>query len=292
VGDATGWLRPFKGKGITTAILTGVVAADTIIHNGVSEEALSQYQKKCAALLQDHLYGWGVRTSCRLASRWGFMRHILNFAKEDPEAYDALFKSVSGHDSFRNILRGSLSLKTFIRFMRFYLEKNSFMAPLMRMRKKVPAPLKRRGFTMEEVLIRRLSMKDIEGVLSIDEKITGSTHEVYWEGVIANYIDRNPAACLAAEVDGKMVGFILGDVRGWEFNIPLSGWIEILGVDPQYQGKGIGGKLADSLFEYFRKNNIHSVHAMINWNDADLVDYFRSLGFARGNFIHMERTLD
>jgi len=115
---------------------------------------------------------------------------------------------------------------------------------------------------------------------------------VYWEGIVANYIDRSPAGCLATEINGEMVGFILGDVRGWEFNIPLSGWIEILGVDPEYQGKGVGRKRADSLFDYFKKNNIQSVHTVINWDDADMVDYFRSLGFSRGNFTHLEKTLD
>lgn len=292
VGDATGWLRPFKGKGIAAAITAGVEAADTIVYQGISEKALAHYQERCAQLLHDRIYGRGVRTFSWLAARSGLMKVMLGFAREEPVAYDALFRSVSGHDSFKNILKASLNVSTLLRFCRFCIESNRFTSASLRRLKKLTASLQRKGSIMEEMLIRRLTMQDIESVLRIDEKITGRSHEVYWEGIIANYIDRSPAACLAAEVDGKMVGFILGDVRGWEFNIPLSGWIEVLGVDPNYQGKGIGRKLASLLFDYFRRNNIQRVHTMINWNDADLVDYFRSLGFLRGNFIHLEKTLD
>ncbi len=292
VGDSTGWLRPFKGKGITTAIFTGVEAADSIVHQGTTEKALGNYKRRCDAFLQDRFYGRGVRNFCRLASRLGVMNVILEFAKENPEAYQALFKSVSGHDTFRNILKASIRVKTLLRFGRFWIQHNRFFSVGLRYRKKLTVFLNRKATIMEEITVRRLRMQDIESVLRIDEKITGSKHEIYWEGVVANYIDRNPAAYLAAEINGDMVGFILGDVRGWEFNIPLSGWIEILGVDPNYQGKGIGRKLAETLLEYLRKNNIRSVHAMINWDDADLVDYFRSLGFSRGNFIHMEKAID
>ncbi|MBA3805832.1 MAG: NAD(P)/FAD-dependent oxidoreductase, partial [Acidobacteria bacterium] len=57
VGDATGWLRPFKGKGINTAIITGIRAAETMLEHGVSERGLQQYRRACADLRKDYHYG-------------------------------------------------------------------------------------------------------------------------------------------------------------------------------------------------------------------------------------------
>ncbi len=55
VGDATGWLRPFKGKGINTAIITGLRAADAMLAHGVSRRAFTNYRKACADLLRRSL---------------------------------------------------------------------------------------------------------------------------------------------------------------------------------------------------------------------------------------------
>jgi ribosomal protein S18 acetylase RimI-like enzyme len=43
---------------------------------------------------------------------------------------------------------------------------------------------------------------------------------------------------------GKVVGFILGDASGWEYGVPNTvGWIDTIGVHPDYQKKGIARAL-------------------------------------------------
>ena len=94
-----------------------------------------------------------------------------------------------------------------------------------------------------------------------------------------------------AEVEGTVVGFLLGDIRGWDFGVPLSGWLEILGVDPYWQGKGIGKKLTQAFLEYCKGNGIESVQTMVNWNEGDLIDYFRALGFKRSEYLNLQKKL-
>jgi predicted N-acetyltransferase YhbS len=86
------------------------------------------------------------------------------------------------------------------------------------------------------VTVRRMRTQDTEAILRIDEKITGRPHEAQYESRIIDALTRNPLGCLVAEAEGKIVGFILGDIRGWEFAIPKCGWIEIVGVDPDIHG--------------------------------------------------------
>jgi ribosomal protein S18 acetylase RimI-like enzyme len=131
------------------------------------------------------------------------------------------------------------------------------------------------------VTVRRMNAQDTEAILSINEKITGRPHEAQWESRMIDSLTRNPLGCLVAEANGKVVGFVLADIRGWEFAIPKSGWIEIVGVDPGYQGKGVARALIGTLGLYFRNNNVERILTMVNWNEGGLVGFFRALGEAK-----------
>jgi ribosomal protein S18 acetylase RimI-like enzyme len=142
------------------------------------------------------------------------------------------------------------------------------------------------------VTVRRMRTQDAEAVLRIDEKITGSPHEAQWEARIIDHVTGNPLGCLVAEADGKIVGFILGEIRGWEFAIPKSGWIEIVGVDPEFQGRGVAKALIEKLNVYFQNHNVEKVRLMVNWNDGGLVSFFRAVGFERSEFIILEKGVE
>ncbi|GAB4334401.1 MAG: hypothetical protein Kow0099_06430 [Candidatus Abyssubacteria bacterium] len=104
VGDATGWMRPFKGKGINTAVITGIRAADTIFERGFSRKAFESYAKSCADLRKDYYYGLLVRGLCWFSRSLGLFDSAFHIAQHDPRLSDALYMAVSGEDSYRNIL--------------------------------------------------------------------------------------------------------------------------------------------------------------------------------------------
>lgn len=143
----------------------------------------------------------------------------------------------------------------------------------------------------KEIHVRKMTVNDIEAVLLIDEKITGEPHEAQWESKIIDHMTSNPLGCLVAEVDKRVVGFVIADIRGWEFGIPKCGWIEIVGVDPEVRKRGIARALIEALEDFFRMNGVEGVKTMINWNDGGLVSFFRALGFERSEFIVLEMDL-
>lgn len=58
----------------------------------------------------------------------------------------------------------------------------------------------------------------------------------------------DPLLNLGAEIDGKLVGFVFAEIRLWEFGRgEKTGLIKVLGIDPEYQGRGIGRKLGETL---------------------------------------------
>ena len=108
IGDAAGLVRPFKGKGITSAALTGIRAARTILDVGISAEAFRQYYTACADITQDLWYGRAIRQLAHLLSKHLGLDPILQQARRDAALHRALYLCVSGQDTYRNIARASL----------------------------------------------------------------------------------------------------------------------------------------------------------------------------------------
>ena len=111
----------------------------------------------------------------------------------------------------------------------------------------------------EDVQIRILDTIDIGAVTAILTKRSPASYRPdEWERRIAYYLRRDPEAALVAELDGEVVGFMLGEVRSGEFGLEEpTGWIEVLGVDPERRGGAIGRRLAEALLDHFRGEGRH-----------------------------------
>jgi len=158
---------------------------------------------------------------------------------------------------------------------------------------------------LKNIKIRSLSENDLNAVVRIDEKVLGRKRRDFWKRKIA-YSDIYPRPAMVAEVDGKVVGFILGYVSGWEFGVPDSvGWIDTLGVDPDYQRKGIGRLLFNALIEVFKNSGkekmpeakgeeettiegVNDVYTLVSWDRIDLLHFYHSMGFKKGNVLNLK----
>jgi len=103
IGDAAGLIRPYKGKGINSACLTGIYAAKTIMNYGVSKKAFEFFIQDCKELTQDLPYGRVLRWMTKLSLGFEFMDHLLKVGKDDPIFMNCLFNSVSGHKPYKQI---------------------------------------------------------------------------------------------------------------------------------------------------------------------------------------------
>jgi flavin-dependent dehydrogenase len=113
VGDATGLIRPYKGKGINVALETGAKAAEIMIKNGISASALSAYPGAFAHLRADFFYGRLFRLLVILSIKTGFVEQVMTMAKSDPYLRDVLFKVVSGEGTYHEVVHEIFSIKEF-----------------------------------------------------------------------------------------------------------------------------------------------------------------------------------
>ena len=138
-------------------------------------------------------------------------------------------------------------------------------------------------------LIRTMTSKDLERISEIDYKVLGKSRPEYWELKLMMIERRSPVVSLVAEMDGKIVGFIIGDVRGWEYKAPDNiGWIDTIGVDPEYQRRGIAKMLMTEMINNLKKAGVDTIYTFVNWRDWDLLKFFDANGFQRGAMMNLE----
>ncbi len=142
---------------------------------------------------------------------------------------------------------------------------------------------------LKNVNIRPFRKEDLGAIVGIDAKIMGDRRGEYWERKLERVNLKASQVSLVAEVQGTVVGFILGDISGWEFGVPDTiGWIDTIGVDPAYQKKGVATALASQAIKNLKALGVKAIYTLVSWNDWDLLQFFRGIGFTRGDMINLE----
>ena len=140
--------------------------------------------------------------------------------------------------------------------------------------------------------VRKMTSKDLDAIVAIDTEILGKSRWDYWLMKMNLAEQRLPIASLVAEADGKVVGFILGDASGYEYDVPENiGWIDTIGVDPDYQKRGVARMLMKEMIANLKKVGVDTVYTMVNWPDWDLLKFFHDSGFQKGPLINLELKL-
>jgi N-acetylglutamate synthase-like GNAT family acetyltransferase len=147
---------------------------------------------------------------------------------------------------------------------------------------------------LSRVSIRSVTLKDLDAIVEIERKILGKPRKDFWKGKIEHPDARYPLSFLVAELEGKVIGFIAGEVSGWEFGIPDTiGWISTIGVDPTYQHSGVARKLSQEFVKNMKAIGVSMVYTLVNWSDWDLLKFFHAMGFNRGGeMINLELKIE
>src|SRR4030042_2662509 len=115
--------------------------------------------------------------------------------------------------------------------------------------------------SLENVKIRTLKKDDLDSIGEMDEKVLGENRKNYWERKLELMDHQSTQVSLVAELEGKVVGFILGDISGWEFGVPETiGWIDTIGVDPVYQKRGLAAAFAHELIKNLKAFGVKTIY--------------------------------
>ena len=145
----------------------------------------------------------------------------------------------------------------------------------------------------EPIFIRDAIAADLDTVIALDRLISNEEKPAYWSSVFDHYANSHQDRhFLVAESDNMVVGFIIGEVRAWEFGSPPCGWVFALAVSPDAREMGIGQQMFDEISRRLKQVGGTTVRTMVDRDNKLLLSFFRSRGLRTGRYIEMERALD
>jgi len=150
----------------------------------------------------------------------------------------------------------------------------------------------RRFIALEKLIIRRLGKQDLTDISKILKALTEKRGTIDYQRAVEEEVKNRDRVSFVAELDSKVVGFLITYILYGGFGLEKSAWIGLFGVDPKYMGQGIGKRMAQEVFKEFKKMDVGNIYSSVEWDSTDLLSFFKSLGFERSNFINLEKALD
>jgi len=147
----------------------------------------------------------------------------------------------------------------------------------------------------DEIRVRGLERGDLDEVIRIDALHTGERKPEYWRGVFRDFLDeagRRPRVGLAATRRQHFLGYLLGEVRAFEFDSEACGWVFAAGVDPDSLRHGVASMLLAESCRRFRAAGVTRVRTMVRRNNVPVLSFFRTNGFVAGSFVQLELDLE
>lgn len=144
------------------------------------------------------------------------------------------------------------------------------------------------------VRIRTLVARDLADVVRIDAFHTGARKPAYWRRVFHQFLSSSRDTLrvgLAAEGTQGLAGYLLGEVRAFEFGSEPCGWVFAVGVDRESLRRGVGESLLAEACRRLRDVGVTTVRTMVRRNDVPVLSFFRSSGFTGGPYVQLELSV-
>jgi ribosomal protein S18 acetylase RimI-like enzyme len=135
---------------------------------------------------------------------------------------------------------------------------------------------------------------DLDQVIAIDATVTGIEKRSYWPRVYRRYgvaARGEQRWFLVALAGGRVVGFLIGEVRDWEFGSPPCGWVFAIDIDPQTRQAGIGSRLLSTLCTALRRSGVRKLRTLLARDNTLILSFFRSQGMMAAPMIPLEMDL-
>jgi ribosomal protein S18 acetylase RimI-like enzyme len=96
----------------------------------------------------------------------------------------------------------------------------------------------------------------------------------------------NPELFLVGEMDGVIVGSIMGGYEGHR------GWVNYLAVSPSQRKKGYGRQLMEALEERLEKMGCAKVNLQVRETNLEVIEFYKAIGYGLDHVIGMGKRLE
>ena len=139
--------------------------------------------------------------------------------------------------------------------------------------------------------MRSVRRADLDHVIAIDATVTGLEKRAYWQRIYRRYGIASAGEqrwFLVAMAERKVVGFLIGEVRDWEFGSPPCGWVFAIDVDPQVRQSGVASRLMEALSASLRRTGVRKLRTLLHHDNTLILSFFRSQGMMAAPLIPLE----
>ena len=142
--------------------------------------------------------------------------------------------------------------------------------------------------------IRDAVASDLDAVILLDQSGSKEEKPAYWSSIFDRYLNRprKDRHFLVAQSNDKLVGFIIGEVRAWEFGSSPCGWVFALAVSPNLREMGIGQQMFAEISKRLKQVGVTTVRTMVERDNKLLLSFFRGMGLWSGKYLELEKSLD
>lgn len=151
----------------------------------------------------------------------------------------------------------------------------------------------------DRIVIRAATLSDVDSIVALDERVTGVAKREYWGDIFERYKSRRQkerffliAVPYGAGNEAPLLGFVVGEVRAWEFGSEPCGWVFAFSVNPDTRLQGIGEQLFEAISDRFTALGIKIMRTMVARENQLHMAFFRSEGMVGGPFIQLEKELE
>ena len=146
-----------------------------------------------------------------------------------------------------------------------------------------------------KIKIRLMRAEDFDAVVGIDTKVLQVSRPEYYDRKFEKLFESQdyiPGSLVAEQEDGTVVGFVMGEIYLGEYGIfQEEATLDTIGVDPEYQHKGVGKVLIDEFIDHLKEVGVKKVHSLVGLNDSKLIHFFNANAFSPSKTINLERKL-
>ncbi|MBI2374451.1 MAG: GNAT family N-acetyltransferase [Deltaproteobacteria bacterium] len=145
-----------------------------------------------------------------------------------------------------------------------------------------------------DIVVRTLREADLEDIVRIDAKVGGTPRRDYYKKKVARaLLDTSVQISLAAELEGRVVGFLLGSVYYGDFGQPEAvATIDAVGVAPDAARRGVGRALFLQLVRNLKGMRVERIETQVDFSNSELLLFFQRMGFIPSRRLSLEKALD
>ena len=157
-----------------------------------------------------------------------------------------------------------------------------------------PDPGRRDPDVGRALRIRPAEPADLDQIIALDEDVTDIAKPDYWRGLLERRLPAQQFFLVATDTGpsaDRVLGFMLGEIRAWEFGSEPCGWVYTLSVREDARLRGIGQGLFDAMSDEFRKAGVTKMRTMVGRDSRLHMLFFRALGMMAGPYVELEKEL-